>query len=89
MRKENVHLHSSDPLPPTTPTPSFKKRGESKFELRPPEREDSEKLKRGGGSMGQERKEWTETKILKSGGKLGQGVGVLKRGAGTHLQTMT
>ena len=39
--------------------------------------------------MGQERKEWTETKILKSGGKLGQGVGVLKRGAGTPLQTMT
>ena len=30
--------------------------------------------------MGQERKEWRETKILKSGGKLGQGVGVLKRG---------
>ena len=39
--------------------------------------------------MGQERKEWRETKILKSGGKLGQGVGVLKRGAGTSLQSMT
>ena len=34
------------------------------------------------------RKEGRGTKILKRGGKLGQGVGVLKRGPETPLQTM-
>ena len=38
---------------------------------------------------GKRKKEGRETKILKSGAKLGQGVGVLKRGDGTPLQTMT
>ena len=47
IRKENIHLHSSDP--PPTPTP-FKKGGVN-FNYLPQRGGDSEKLKRGGESM--------------------------------------
>ena len=42
-------------------------------------------LKRGGGET---ENKGGETKILKGGAKLSQGVGALKRQAGTPLQTM-
>ena len=52
-------------------------------------------MREDGGTMqntlkgGATEKRGEETKILRRGGKLGQGVGALKRGSGTPLRTMS
>ena len=85
-----MYWQSSDTHVPPPPPPFFKGGGVNFDYL--PQRGESEKLKKGGGSVVQGKVflKGGHWHFSKKGGKLGQGVGALKvtGGAGTPLQTM-